>query len=155
MGDEARRERLLAELDEVHAQLKRVGMRSRIASRADFALTPQQLRVVGLLALNGPMRSSELATALDVTRATVTGLLDRLEQGGLIIRRTDPRDGRSRLAESTERARRTLSAMLSSMDLVPDKIISLLTPDELDCLLTGLRAILRAASRVEDESVAG
>ncbi|MDR0625742.1 MAG: MarR family transcriptional regulator [Bifidobacteriaceae bacterium] len=87
MSGGARRESLLRDLEAIHDQLKGVGMRSRIEARPTLALRPQQVRVAGLLVLNGPMRSGELATTLGVSRATMTGLVDRLEQAGMVERR--------------------------------------------------------------------
>jgi DNA-binding MarR family transcriptional regulator len=133
----------------VHVDLMKAGMRTRIAARSHSALTPQQVRVVGLMALNGPMRSSQLASALGVSRSTMTGLLDRLEQAGWVIRGTDPADGRSRPAEVTEAGRRALSEMLSALHPSPEQIVERLTIRELECLVTGFQAILRAKRSLE------
>jgi DNA-binding MarR family transcriptional regulator len=154
VSEDAIRAQRASELREIHAELQRVGLRSKIAAQSDFGLTPQQIRVVGLLALNGPMRSSDLAVSLGVARATVTGLLDRLEQAGLIARTADPDDGRSRLAEATARGRKALSQLLSTMAPEPDTIVRLLTLEELDCLVTGFKAMLRAISALEAERAA-
>jgi DNA-binding MarR family transcriptional regulator len=149
VSEAARRELLVRELESVHNQLKQVGMRSRIVARSDLTLTPQQVRVAGLLVLNGPMRSSELALALEVSRATVTGLLDRLEQAGLVVRRVDPHDNRGRLAEVTDSGRQALSELLSSMSLVQDRVLEALTADELAHLVAGFRAVLRVARSLD------
>ncbi|MDR0594098.1 MAG: MarR family transcriptional regulator [Bifidobacteriaceae bacterium] len=145
MSDGARRAELLRQIEAIHAEMQAVGMRSQLAARAETVLTPQQIKVAGLLALNGPTRSSELAATLGVTRSTMTGLVDRLEQGGLVARRTDPADGRSRPVEITDRGRKALSSLLSSLSPTPEKIIDQLTAHELECLLIAFRALLRVA----------
>jgi DNA-binding MarR family transcriptional regulator len=120
-----------------------VGMRSQIAARTGSVLTPQQVKVVALLALNGAMRSSQLADAMGVSRSTMTGLIDRLEQGGWVKRGLDPLDGRSRPAEATDLGRRALRELLSSLKPSPQDIAVRLTDHELQCLVTGIGAVLR------------
>ncbi|MDR3106598.1 MAG: MarR family transcriptional regulator [Bifidobacteriaceae bacterium] len=152
MSDDARRAELLQQLDSIHAEMQQAGMRSQLAARAESVLTPQQIKVAGLLALNGPLRSSELAAVMGVTRSTMTGLLDRLEQGGLIVRRTDPADARSRPADITERGRRALSSLISSLSPRPEQVIELLTIHELECLVTAFKALLRAMRLLDAEA---
>jgi DNA-binding MarR family transcriptional regulator len=57
--------------------------------------------VLGILRDRGPMPPSELSERLIVTRATVTGLLDSLEQRGFVRRAANPADRRSLLVEIT------------------------------------------------------
>lgn len=52
-----------------------------------------------------PMPMSELAAALDIDPSNATVLVDRLEAEGLVRRRPDPRDRRTRLVEATRRGR--------------------------------------------------
>ncbi|MDR2373813.1 MAG: MarR family transcriptional regulator [Bifidobacteriaceae bacterium] len=143
MSEEARRAELLRELESVYDSLRGAELRSQLAARADSILTPQQIRVVGLLALNGPMRSSQVAAALGVSRSTMTGLLDRLENGGLVVRAVDPADARGRTAEATERGRQALSELLRTKMVAPDRVVRRLNVEELEGLLTGFRAVLR------------
>ena len=51
--------------------------------------------VLGILRDHGSMSPSELGERLIVTRATVTGLLDSLEQHGFVARSANPADRRS------------------------------------------------------------
>jgi len=57
--------------------------------------------VLGILRDRGPMSPSELGERLIVTRATVTGLIDSLEQRGFARRYANPSDRRSLLVEIT------------------------------------------------------
>jgi DNA-binding MarR family transcriptional regulator len=143
---------LLRELQSVQAEFEKGVIRARITARADSILTPQQIKVVGLLALNGPMRSSQLADALGVSRATVTGLLDRLEQGDLVVRTADPSDARGRLAEATGRGRSALSTLISAPAPSPEVFARLLTVHELECLVTGFAAMLRVVRGIDAEA---
>lgn len=58
----------------------------------EFGLTPHLATVVRGLATPSPMR--ELARRLQLDASNLTGLVDRLEQRGLVERRPDPADRR-------------------------------------------------------------
>jgi DNA-binding MarR family transcriptional regulator len=59
-----------------------------------FGLSEGKMAVLGLLKACGQSTPSELAEALRVTPATITGLLAGLERSGLIVREEHPSDGR-------------------------------------------------------------
>jgi DNA-binding MarR family transcriptional regulator len=57
--------------------------------------------VLGILRDHGGMPPSELGARLQVTRATVTGVVDSLERRGLVRRVDNPTDRRSTIVEAT------------------------------------------------------
>ena len=57
--------------------------------------------VLGILRDHGPMSPSTLGERLIVTRATVTGLVDSLEQHGFVRRSANPTDRRSLVVQIT------------------------------------------------------
>lgn len=69
-----------------------VSVLSRVAAEHDLSLT--QLRVLGILR-DRRLRISELADYLGLERSTLTGLVDRAEQRGLVERGVDPSDRRA------------------------------------------------------------
>ncbi len=60
----------------------------------DPKLTMPQLIVLNLLALNGPMRISELAEQAYCSNSTVSGIVDRLERENLVCRTRSRQDRR-------------------------------------------------------------
>src|SRR2546429_1915293 len=52
------------------------------------------LNCLNLVALAGPMTAGELARQTGLTTASITGVLDRLEEGGFVRRERDPKDRR-------------------------------------------------------------
>jgi DNA-binding MarR family transcriptional regulator len=52
------------------------------------------LNCVNIVALTGPMTAGELARATGLTTASITGVLDRLEESGIVRRERDPKDRR-------------------------------------------------------------
>lgn len=96
---------------------------AQIAVFKDFAdsvgrlgVTPGQFGVLELIANNEGLSQSALARALDVDRSTIVGVLDRLQDAGLVERRPSPRDRRShelhlsaKGAEQVGRVRRAIA----------------------------------------------
>jgi MarR family transcriptional regulator, organic hydroperoxide resistance regulator len=122
----------------------------------DQELTFSQLRVLYLLAERGPKTMSSLADALQVTPATATGVVERLEKRGLAVRshRGDDR----RVVEcglTNDGEQMVRSATGARLDLMR-QWLSVLTPDELT-LLDGLltSAITRLAAAQQQRSPAG
>ncbi len=63
-----------------------------IARRA--GLRSADLEILGVIQQHGPMTAGELGRATGLSPAAVTGLIDRLERGGVAERRSDPADRR-------------------------------------------------------------
>lgn len=64
-------------------------------------LTLPQMHTLEILGDSGAMRMKELAARMGVTTGTLTVLVDRLEQRGLVRRRPNDQDRRSVLVELT------------------------------------------------------
>jgi len=79
---------------------------------------------------------SQLADALGVTRAAISKLLDGLEHTGLIERRLDPTDRRAWLITLTAAARTLLEEILPPHFQQIRHIMSALTGEEQDQLIT-------------------
>ena len=65
---------------------------TKVAAEHDVSLT--QLRVLAILR-GRRVRMAELADHLGLERSTMTGLVDRAEQRGLLARASNPTDGRA------------------------------------------------------------
>src|SRR6516165_2777954 len=75
---------------------------TEVAAEHDLSLT--QLRMLGILRDREPTMA-DLATFTGLERSTISGLIDRAAQRGLVIRTADPRDGRSVRVSLTKQAR--------------------------------------------------
>ncbi|GIG56120.1 putative HTH-type transcriptional regulator YetL [Longispora fulva] len=96
----------------VAVRLMAAGARLGQASEVHFArfdLSTGRYRLLADLEDHGGEKSpSDLAASLGVSRATVTGLLDRLERDGLVLRRSSAEDGRSAVVVLTARGAQKL-----------------------------------------------
>ena len=75
---------------------------TEVAAEHDLSLT--QLRMLGILRDREPTMA-DLATFTGLERSTISGLIDRAAQRGLVVRTADPHDGRSVRVSLTEQAR--------------------------------------------------
>jgi DNA-binding MarR family transcriptional regulator len=99
----------------LRVDLARVARRLRQA--ADSGLSPTQTSALASIERCGPMTPSELATVERVQRPTVTRLLGRLEELGLVSRTPDPADGRSTLLTVTAAGSELLASARTRKDV--------------------------------------
>jgi DNA-binding MarR family transcriptional regulator len=75
---------------------------------ADLDMTPGEARALAMADRLGPVRQNELAAALSIEPMSLVAHLDRLEARGLLERRPDPDDRRSKRVHLTAPARTQL-----------------------------------------------
>ena len=82
---------------EVAAQLRIAIARAarRLRQQAGRELTPSRASVLATVARDGPLTPSELAERERISRPTITRLVAKLKQQGLVECLPDPADGRS------------------------------------------------------------
>jgi DNA-binding MarR family transcriptional regulator len=102
-------------------------MARRLRQEAGASLSPSQTAALATVERHGPLTPSELASRERVQRPTVTRVLARLEEEGLVERAADPDDrrcslvsispaGRTLLAEARTRKDLYLARRLESLD---------------------------------------
>jgi DNA-binding MarR family transcriptional regulator len=74
-----------------------------------FGLTGPQLLVLKTLAVDAPRTVTAIAEAVNLSQATVTGILDRLERKGMVTRTRSDTDRRKVLVAPTLRAGQALA----------------------------------------------
>jgi len=93
-GDSAERQRLegdfLLAMRKAGSIMQLLGQVS--AERIGINVT--DLNCLNIVALTGSMTAGDLAKATGLTTASITGVLDRLEEGGFVRRERDPQDRR-------------------------------------------------------------
>lgn len=85
---------LLASLTHLMAHWSSTATQAEVAVDADVAIDPIHIPALYILGLQGPSRAGDLASALHVTRPTMSKQLILLERAGLIERHTDSADRR-------------------------------------------------------------
>jgi DNA-binding MarR family transcriptional regulator len=121
------------EITELAGRLRLASARlhRRLRQEADTSLSPSQQSALGTIDMRGPITLGDLAAAEQVTPPTITKVVARLEEQGLIDRTVDAfdrriirvsttREGRRRLEHS--RARRNAFLATRLEELGPDAV---------------------------------
>jgi DNA-binding MarR family transcriptional regulator len=110
-------------------------------------LKGSDLECLDLVTRHGPLSPSELARRAGLHPATMTGVLDRLERGGWIVRDRDPADRRGVLIRAQRgRGAEVLRLYLvdSGMNAALDEICARYSAGELELLAGFLRQVAEA-----------
>jgi DNA-binding MarR family transcriptional regulator len=107
------------------------------------SLSLVHLHVLTVIQVNGPLSMSKLADALDVSVASLTGIVDRMESRGLVERRREPDDRRVVLVHPTDAGDAVFDEMASERRKTLEPLLGRMTDDELESFLVGLRALRR------------
>lgn len=97
-----------------------------------------QLLLVRNLAARGPRRIGEASDDLALADGVMTGVVDRLEERGLVTRRTDPTDRRAILIELTSRGGSLARTTLSPYEEAVRDIFSDMDPDAVTRFVEGM-----------------
>ena len=106
------------------------------------------LHVLTVLEAEGPMPMSHLADTLDVSVASATGIVTRMEERGLVERRHDQDDRRVVIVAPTEAGVAVFKDMMAARREHLTDVLARLSDDELESFLVGLRAVRAARSVV-------
>jgi DNA-binding MarR family transcriptional regulator len=108
-----------------------------------------QLSAVNLLEADGPMTMGRLAESLGISVASATGVVDRMEERHLVVRRPDADDRRLVIVHAAEGAAELFLTMERVRRDHLAQLVGQLSDEELTGLLTGLRALRAARERLE------
>jgi DNA-binding MarR family transcriptional regulator len=112
------------------------------------ALSLVHLNVLTALEARGPLSMTRLAEAMDVSDASATGIVDRMEKRGLVERCHDTADRRVVLVHATDTGAQVFRNMAAHRREFLTRVLAELTDDEMDALLTGMRAIHAARRKL-------
>ena len=112
-----------------------------------MGFSPSQGAALATIERHGPLTPSELAERERVQRPTVTRMLARLEEDGVVQRAADPADGRSFLVSLTPAGRALLNDVRTRKDAYLAQRLQALTDEE--------RAALDRAADVLEQLLEG
>lgn len=120
----------------------------RFRAWAALGLTTAQLRVLFLVRNDPGVTAGELATRLSVTPPTISGIVDRLVKLGLIRREDDESDRRLVRNQLTDAGESACSRLERGSEIFTRRILIEMNPEDIDALLGGLKAFIKASSYV-------
>ena len=109
---------------------------------AGFDLTSVQFAALDAVAEQPGIDQASLAAAISFDRATIGGVIDRLEQKGLLEREVSPDDRRARRLRLTAAGRRQLAAVRPVVEALQAEILAPLSAREQAAFLTLARKAL-------------
>jgi MarR family transcriptional regulator for hemolysin len=123
---------------------------------AQFDMTRAQWAVLARLDRCQGLKQTELAEMLDLQPITLTRLLDRLSDNGLIERRPDPDDRRAKRLYLTAAARPLLERLTDLGEELMDGALAGLQPQDVSLLISKLTVMkdnLRHAIQKKQTSI--
>jgi DNA-binding MarR family transcriptional regulator len=107
--------------------LKRLGFNAKQRSFEEYekaGLSPYHHAILALLDEGVPETQAAIADSLGYDRGTLVGLLDELEEKGLVERRRDPGDRRRHLVRMTSDGKRALTRVRAIAERVEDEFLA-------------------------------
>ncbi len=133
--------------------LKRLGFKIKDRSMAAFedtGLSPMHYGVLVLLDEDPRETQAMIADALGYDRSHLVGLLDELEEAGLVERRRDKEDRRRHVVSLTPEGKKALTRLRAIVTRVDDEFLAPLDADE----RTTLQLLLLKLAAAHDERYA-
>jgi DNA-binding MarR family transcriptional regulator len=121
----------------------------RVGSQLD--LKDVDLDCLDILDANGPLSPTALARRAGVHPATMTGILDRLEKGGWIVRERDPADRRAVLVRAVRDRYAELLRLYSGLSRSMNKLLADYTDTELELIADFMRRTVDAGHKATQE----
>lgn len=98
----------------------------------------------------GPVSPGELADSMHIHPATMTGIIDRLENGGWVVRERAPEDRRKVQLKALRKRGPELVRLYAPMNTAIGEVCEGLTNDQLKTVVEFLRSVATAAERSAD-----
>jgi DNA-binding MarR family transcriptional regulator len=118
------------------------------------AVSLTHLNVLTLLEAMGPQSMGHLAESLDVSEASMTGIIDRMEKRELVVRKRDDADRRVVLVVPAKGGAKVFGEIDQRRRKGLAKLLDKLSDEQLEGLLEGHRA-LRAARQALAQEMEG
>ncbi len=132
-------------------ELAKTARRMMTQAMPDDPLRFPRVLVLATLAHQGPMSQREVSEAIDMDPGDLVGIVDGLEELGLLTRERDPRDRRRYSLEITKAGLVALHERRNHAVRMNEELFAVLSPPELEIL----ERLLRKALAYHDDRFAG
>jgi len=105
------------------------------AEMLEFELTSVQFIALVAIADHAALDATRVAEMIVVDKATVGGVLERLERKGLIVRRKNPADGRMKVLVATAAGRALITVCFNRVEDLQTRILGPLSAAERETLM--------------------
>ena len=110
-----------------------------------YSLTNSQYKILKYLLMSPPesVMQADIERAFSMTNPTVTGLVQKLEKKGMIERKVNPRDSRSKILCPTQKTIDMKDVLVALGEELEETLTKILTGREKQELLRLLKKLLR------------
>jgi len=115
------------------------------ASLQGLEMCPSDFAVLEALLHKGPLPVNEIGKKVLLTSGSMTAAVDRLAERGLVERKDDPEDRRTRVVHLTDAGRKLIRKLFAIHERDMERAVSSLTARELEELSGLLRKLGRGA----------
>jgi DNA-binding MarR family transcriptional regulator len=151
LTDAADTDALVFEILESMASARSATKRQEFRRLITQSVSMTHMHVLATLREAGPLPVSRLARELDVSVASATGIITRMQDRGLVERSRDDADRRVVMVTVSEAGRRVLDEIDSRAQGFFARVLRELTADDLLQLRNGMRALHRAGEKLAGE----
>jgi DNA-binding MarR family transcriptional regulator len=148
MDDRVQRIRRILDCSETVIQ-KTNPVRDRAWLSVDLTM-PQLKSLIYVTKCNGAT-SGQIASSLGVGLSTITGVVDRLAEQGLVSRHEDPRDRRVTRVVPTPRGRQIIEDLLQFRNETISAILARLTSEQLHTVEIAFQYLVDAVDEIANE----
>ncbi|HIW46960.1 MAG TPA: MarR family transcriptional regulator [Candidatus Yaniella excrementigallinarum] len=149
-SENTQRERLMAELEQAHHAVEVFLIPKILESMMSLRLTMQQVKILSILVVEPATGSiRQLADLTGVSLATMSGIVQRLEDHEMVERVTDPEDQRVRRVVATALGRQTIRKLISSNRELEYAQLEHLAIEDLAALVQGVRAVAQTLNAAD------
>jgi DNA-binding MarR family transcriptional regulator len=143
---------LIKEIIELQRKVDRARRTSTLDAWMDLPITVAQLKSLFFISNQGSSHLGQLAAALGVTPANVTGIVNRLVKHNLVTRSENEQDRRMLLLKTTRQGEELLANLRERRRSIMAEILARLSADELAILARGLTSLVKATEAQEGET---
>jgi DNA-binding MarR family transcriptional regulator len=98
--------------------------------RIGFDVTSVQFAAMQAIDLHGEMEQSQIALSIHYDKATIGGVIDRLEKRGWVERKANPKDKRAKLVSLIREGRKALEDLTPVVNALQDQVVANLSAEE-------------------------
>src|SRR5260370_13298667 len=140
-GSQEKHAEVLKELARELRQFNGLGASFFRAAAARIGMTVTDMQVIDILDSTGPMTAGQIADLTGLTTGAITGMLNRLEESGLVRRERDPNDGRKAIVPLApgKDERHKVSSTFDSLGQAWDEMASHYDDEQIAFLLEFLK----------------
>ena len=116
---------------------------AEIAIKKQLGLTPAQWKIILALSITDGLTQKELADKIYIDSSTIVPVIDKMEQNGLVERKSDSQDRRINRIFLTKKSESTVDSIILTVLQLRKMIYHGISESELDLARITLRTIIK------------